>query len=99
MVLKKLFPSLKNYKWYFGEESDEFVDLNPNFYLKLKKMLKLRHNFVHDINFKMFLNLREIKSFGNNLFDVIILTEFFIEDVLKGGVNKIGMPDYGKTGR
>lgn len=75
------FEEFKKYKWYYDEEDPNgFMQINDDFYPNIKEIIQLRHNFVHDINFKKKLSMGEINEFHNEIIFFISLFGFFIED-------------------
>lgn len=71
---------LKRYRWIYGDRKNEFIQLDKDFYIKLERILNLRHNFTHDINFKDFISKKEIKDISSNLFTFVSLVNFFLSD-------------------
>lgn len=78
----KFLSELKKYTFYLDDEKKDFIKLDENYYVKLQKLLDLRHDFTHDINFKDFIRLNDIRDLSSNLLTFVILTALFIEDYL-----------------
>lgn len=76
------FRMVKQYKFYYADKKTDFIQLDDDFYSDLENLLKLRHNFTHDINFKDRLNLNTVRNLSNNLIMFINFVDFLITNLL-----------------
>jgi len=78
------FKELEEYQWWFdkSDKKEGFFSIGK-FYKELNKIINLRHDFVHDINFKRIINKREITDMYDFFLSFITITEFFIDDIFK----------------
>ena len=77
------YEELKKYKWiYDAGDSEGFTQLDKDFYIKLKRLIDLRHNFVHDINFNTTLSMNQIENFHDESIYFAHQVERFLSDLL-----------------
>lgn len=82
------FSALKKYKWIFDDKKpDGYLQLAIDFYIKIDRLIKLRHSFAHDVNFKKKLTMNEITKLDIELLTFANLLDFFIEDLIDGKIN------------
>lgn len=77
------FNELKEYKWWYDKKDKRGYQKLGEFYQKLDKVISLRHDFVHDINFRFRLNKDEVEDIDS--FCVFFMSQlgFFMEDQIK----------------
>lgn len=73
------FKALRQFKQYKEPTSGKIIPikLDNDFYSKLEKLIKLRHNCVHDVNYRL-PEKEEIEILADNLFGFILALELFI---------------------
>jgi len=85
------FEELKKYKWWFDKKNKKegFFQVDPEFYANWNKLIIMRHNLVHDINFKKNLHMREINNLAWGVVGDVHVIASFIDDILN---KKIKIP-------
>ena len=79
------FNELKKYRWYYtGTQNDEYIQIDGDFYPKLKHWIDLRHDFVHDINFQVNITDDNIHRLDS---DFIVFVEI-INSVIENNLSK-----------
>lgn len=74
------FDELKDHKfWYDKKIKKGFLKLG-DFYTKLDKLINLRHDFVHDINFDFKIYKREIDQISHFCMTFMLILEDYISD-------------------
>lgn len=76
----KFFEELKKYKFIFGDDPDDYIQLESDFYPTLQDILELRHNFIHDINFHFPFYKRELLDIHYLIISFLTMVELFIGD-------------------
>lgn len=78
----KFIEELKEYKWVFGKGKEDYIDLSKDSLKNLDKLLNLRHDFTHDINFDYFIHLRDLDDLSVDFLIFLTLVDSFIEERL-----------------
>lgn len=83
------FEDLREYKWWFNKKDKKtgFMVLG-DFYRKLDKVISLRNDFVHDINFKFRLFRKEIEDIDTFLITFMTQLSFFMSERIQQLKNK-----------
>jgi len=77
-----LFEEVKQYKWVYDEKDPQGFMQVSNFYL-IDRLLKLRHNITHDLDFKRKINKRDLDEMENELVTFANILSFFFEDLIE----------------
>lgn len=89
IIIKENFLDSLNGRDFVISEKDKTppFKLDENWYVKLERYLKLRHDLIHDYNPKLKLTPEEILELHVNLIDVIIAIDIvFIEEIFRPNV-------------
>ncbi len=77
-----LFKEFKDYKWVYDKEDSKGYIQMTDFYPKIDKLLKLRHDITHDLNFKRTINKRDLDEMEEELVNFTNILAFFFDDLM-----------------